>query len=136
MFHPAKRSSAKLRLALRTRFPAFGDDLLQRRIGDEEIGQAAWRIFIGAGQFGRSRHAVAFRIARPQRQSVGQLIVELDAGIQPGDIIVSVNQVPVTTAKEVNRDVSRAEKSGRKSILLLVRRNGTQTFVAVPLGNA
>jgi serine protease Do len=58
-----------------------------------------------------------------------------DAGIQPGDIIVSVNQVPVTTAKEVNRDVSRAEKSGRKSILLLVRRDGTQTFVAVPLGN-
>ena len=59
-----------------------------------------------------------------------------DAGIQPGDIIVSVNQVPVTTAKEVNRDVSKAEKSGRKSVLLLVKRAGTQTFVAVPLGNA
>jgi serine protease Do len=59
-----------------------------------------------------------------------------DAGIQPGDVIVSVNQVPVTTAKEVNRDVAEAEKSGRKSVLLLVRRGGTQTFVAVPLGNA
>jgi serine protease Do len=42
----------------------------------------------------------------------------------------------VTTAKEVNRDVSEAEKSGRKSVLLLVRRGGTQTFVAVSLGNA
>jgi serine protease Do len=42
----------------------------------------------------------------------------------------------VTTAKEVNRDVAEAEKSGRKSVLLLVRRGGTQTFVAVSLGNA
>jgi serine protease Do len=59
-----------------------------------------------------------------------------DAGVQPGDVIVSVNQVAVTTAKEVNRDISEAEKSGRKSVLLLVRRGGTQTFVAVSLGNA
>ncbi|MGB3644425.1 MAG: DegQ family serine endoprotease [Mesorhizobium sp.] len=59
-----------------------------------------------------------------------------DAGIQPGDVIVSVNQMTVTTAKEVNHAVSQAEKSGRKSVLLLVRRGDAQTFVAVPLGNA
>jgi serine protease Do len=44
--------------------------------------------------------------------------------------------VAVTTAKEVNCNISEAEKSGRKSVLLLVRRGGTQTFVAVSLGNA
>lgn len=55
-----------------------------------------------------------------------------DVGLQPGDIIVSVNQQPVKSAVEARAAVSEAGKSGRKSVLLLVQRQDSQTFVAVP----
>ncbi|TPN47673.1 MULTISPECIES: DegQ family serine endoprotease [unclassified Mesorhizobium] len=57
------------------------------------------------------------------------------AGIQPGDIIVAVNQVPVKSAKQVTQAVAQAGKSGRKSVLLLVERGGSQIYVAVPFAN-
>ncbi|MBP1846142.1 serine protease Do [Rhizobium petrolearium] len=55
-----------------------------------------------------------------------------DAGLQPGDIIVSVNQRPVKSAKEAKAAVADAGKAGRKSVLLLIQRGDSQTFVAVP----
>jgi serine protease Do len=58
------------------------------------------------------------------------------SGIQPGDIIVSVNQQPTRSAKDVQTAVAAAGKSGRKSVLLLVERAGTKTFVAVPFAAA
>ncbi|PZM11572.1 DegQ family serine endoprotease [Rhizobium tubonense] len=58
------------------------------------------------------------------------------AGIQAGDIIVSVNQQPTKSAKDVQTAVAQAGKAGRKSVLLLVERAGTKTFVAVPFATA
>lgn len=58
------------------------------------------------------------------------------AGIQPGDVIVSVNQKPTRSAHDVQADVAQASKDGRKSVLLLVERNGNKTFVAVPFAAA
>jgi len=55
-----------------------------------------------------------------------------DAGLQPGDVIISVNQQPVKSAKEAKTAVADAGKAGRKSVLLLVQRGENQTFVAVP----
>ena len=43
------------------------------------------------------------------------------SGIQPGDIIVAVNQAPVKTARQATQAIAQAGKSGRKSVLLLVR---------------
>lgn len=57
------------------------------------------------------------------------------AGIQPGDIIVAVNQAPVKSAKQVTQAIAQAGKSGRKSVLLLVERGGGQIYVAVPFAN-
>ncbi|MEI9407558.1 DegQ family serine endoprotease [Mesorhizobium salmacidum] len=57
------------------------------------------------------------------------------AGIQPGDVIVAVNQAPVKSAKQVTQAISQAGKSGRKSVLLLVERGDTQIYVAVPFAN-
>ena len=57
------------------------------------------------------------------------------AGVEPGDIIVSVNHVPVKSAKEASLAVVAAAKSGRKSVLLLIERGEQQTFIAVPFGN-
>ncbi|MBZ9795507.1 DegQ family serine endoprotease [Mesorhizobium sp. ES1-4] len=57
------------------------------------------------------------------------------AGIQPGDIIVAVNQAPVKNARQVTQAIAQASKSGRKSVLLLVERDGSQIYVAVPFAN-
>lgn len=58
------------------------------------------------------------------------------AGIQPGDVIVSVNQKSARNAHDVQTDVAEASKAGRKSVLLLIERDGNKTFVAVPFAAA
>ena len=57
------------------------------------------------------------------------------SGIEPGDVIVAVNQVPVKNARQVTQAIAQAGKSGRKSVLLLVERDGGQIYVAVPFAN-
>lgn len=57
------------------------------------------------------------------------------SGIELGDIIVSVNRVPVQTAEETSQAISAATKSSKKAVLLLVKRGEQQTFIAVPYGN-
>ncbi|RRI04396.1 DegQ family serine endoprotease [Mesorhizobium tamadayense] len=54
------------------------------------------------------------------------------AGLQPGDVIVAVDQTPVKNARQANQAIAEAAKSGKKSVLLLVDRADTQIFVAVP----
>ena len=51
-------------------------------------------------------------------------------------MILAVNQEKMTSASDVLKAVDSAVKAGRKSILLQIERAGTQSFVAVPLGNA
>lgn len=58
------------------------------------------------------------------------------AGIQTGDVIVSVNDQPIDNAGDVKKAVANAESSGRKSVLLLVERDGNKIFVAVPFSAA
>ncbi|MGX5721593.1 DegQ family serine endoprotease [Shinella zoogloeoides] len=55
-----------------------------------------------------------------------------DAGLQPGDVILSVNQKSVHSAREAKAAVAQAGKAGRKAVLLLVQRQDAQTFVTVP----
>lgn len=55
-----------------------------------------------------------------------------NAGLQPGDVIVAVDQSPVRNARQANQAIAEAGRSGRKSVLLLVDRGDTQIFVAVP----
>ena len=54
------------------------------------------------------------------------------AGIQTGDIIVSVNDKAVLGASDVKTAIANAVKSGRKSVLLLIERGDQKTFIAVP----
>jgi serine protease Do len=51
------------------------------------------------------------------------------AGITPGDVITRVNRRPVTSAAEAGRELAKVE-SGRTA-LLLVLRNGQETFLTV-----
>jgi len=55
-----------------------------------------------------------------------------DAGVQTGDIILSVNSKSVNSAAEVKDAVVEVARSGRKSVLLQIERDGKKTFVAIP----
>jgi serine protease Do len=54
-----------------------------------------------------------------------------EKGLRPGDVIMEAAQEEVKTASQVVGKVADAKKSGRKSILLLVERQGDLRFVAL-----
>jgi serine protease Do len=59
-----------------------------------------------------------------------------EKGLRPGDVITHVNQAPVDSPADVVKAVEKAESSKRKSVLLLIDRQGEQRFVAVELAHA
>jgi len=73
---------------------------------------------------------------REQNDGQGGLLVEqvsgaaAHAGLQPGDIVLSLNGKPVHSARELRE---QADKSG-KHVALLVQRNDRQLFVPIDLG--
>jgi serine protease Do len=52
------------------------------------------------------------------------------AGIQPGDIVLAVNNQPVSSVSDVHRLIA----GDAKSIALLVEHDGAKIFVPVDLG--
>src|SRR3954469_3558667 len=54
-------------------------------------------------------------------------------GIQPGDIIMSVNQKAVKDPRQVQDAVKKAHEAGDQTVLMLLMRDGQQIFEAVPL---
>jgi serine protease Do len=54
-------------------------------------------------------------------------------GVRPGDMIMEAAQEEVKSPGEVSSKIDEAKKSGRKSILLLVERQGDLRFVALRL---
>ena len=54
-------------------------------------------------------------------------------GVRPGDMIMEAAQEEVSNPDEISSRIDEAKKSGRKSILLLVERQGDLRFVALRL---
>ncbi len=54
------------------------------------------------------------------------------AGLEPGDVLQSVNKHPVTDPSDARRRITQA--GGRTDILLQLYREGTSTFIALPHG--
>jgi serine protease Do len=54
-------------------------------------------------------------------------------GVRPGDLIMEAGQEEVKNPGEVSSKIEDAKKSGRKSILLLVERQGDLRFIALRL---
>jgi serine protease Do len=54
-------------------------------------------------------------------------------GVHPGDLIMEAAQEEVKSPAEVSSKIEEAKKSGRKSILLLVERQGDLRFIALRL---
>jgi serine protease Do len=89
-----------------------------------------------------SKHEKLGLAVRPltseEKQEVGHggLVVENAngpaalAGIQPGDVIVSVGSTRVTTVEGLRQQVDKAGKN----IALLIERNGQKIFVPVRVG--
>jgi serine protease Do len=72
----------------------------------------------------------------------GVVITGIDAsgpssgkGMQAGDVVVEVAQDSVKTTAQILAKIDEAKKAGRKSVLLLVDRQGDLRFVAVKLEN-
>jgi serine protease Do len=88
---------------------------------------------------GKERLGVAVRPLTPDEKRSGDLdgVVVQDvagpaerAGVQPGDVIVAVNNTPVKSVDELK---SLIAKSG-KTVALLVQRNDARIFIPVTLG--
>ena len=54
-------------------------------------------------------------------------------GVRPGDLIMEAAQEEVKSPGEVSSKIEEAKRSGRKSILLLVERQGDLRFIALRL---
>ena len=59
-----------------------------------------------------------------------------DKGMRAGDVVVEVAQDDVKTTDQILSKVDDAKKAGRKSVLLLVDRQGDLRFVAVKIDNS
>lgn len=56
--------------------------------------------------------------------------------VRPGDVIERVGETPVKSPAELIARVTEAEKAGQKAVLLLVNRQGAESFVALKLPRA
>ncbi|MDB6452155.1 DegQ family serine endoprotease [Falsirhodobacter sp. 20TX0035] len=54
-------------------------------------------------------------------------------GVRAGDVITEANQEPVATVQALEQQIKAATDAGRKSVLLLIRREGQPRFVALPI---
>ncbi|MFQ5624213.1 MAG: DegQ family serine endoprotease [Paracoccaceae bacterium] len=81
----------------------------------------------------RSRFSVEPNLEGVLVLDVGQETAAHEKGMRPGDVITEVAQSSVRTPAEVEKRIKVAREAGRKSILLLVRRDGQPRFVALSL---
>lgn len=82
--------------------------------------------------------AVEMDLAQDMR---GLLIQQVDPaseasekGLMVGDIITEAGQQPVQTLDDLNARIDEAREAGRKSVLVLIRRENEPLFVALPIG--
>ena len=59
--------------------------------------------------------------------------VSAEKGLNPGDLIVEVEQGEVLSPSDVAARIDEARKAGRKSVLLLVEGQAGLQFVAIPI---
>ncbi len=65
---------------------------------------------------------------------VDEAATAFDKGLRPGDVITEAGQRKVLTVDDLEDRITETREAGRNSILLLVRREGSPMFVALPVG--
>jgi serine protease Do len=84
----------------------------------------------------RARYGLPKNVKGALVASVDESADAAEKGLQPGDVITRVNQEAVAGPSDVVGAVEKARAAHRKSVLLLVEREGNQRFVAVDLASA
>ncbi len=59
-----------------------------------------------------------------------------ELGLQPGDVIQSVNQQPVNSPQQVASKLKEAQKGPDKNVLLLINRRGTSQYLALSMASS
>ncbi len=92
------------------------------------------------GDNGKSLAGLGMTLQRATDGQAGVVVVDVESGgkaddkrIRPGNRILEINGEKVSTLDDVDRQIARARKAGKKAILLLVRANKTNRFVALAL---
>lgn len=67
-------------------------------------------------------------------QGVDETTEAFEKGLRAGDVITEAGQERVETIADLEARIEAAREAGRKSLLLLVRRDGDPRFVALSLG--
>lgn len=65
--------------------------------------------------------------------SVDEMSEAFEKGLRPGDLITEAGQQKIESLSQLDDRIAEAKEAGRKSLLLLVRRNGDPRFVALGL---
>ena len=102
---------------------------------EAKVAAASGDAAADGGKLGLAVRPLTKEESRQAEVSGGVLVEDVNgpaaqAGIQAGDVILSLNGKPVTTPEELRA----AAGKGGKTVALLVQREGARRFVAVPLG--
>ena len=64
-------------------------------------------------------------------RAVDEMSEAFDKGLRAGDVITEAGQRPVTSLEDFDERIAEARDAGRRSMLLLIRRDGEPRFVAL-----
>jgi serine protease Do len=110
------------------------DDLEEDQKEDKPIKPAATVLGIGLADFNED----VYRKYNLSNKIRGIAIVEVDqsskaaeAGLLPGDVILSVNQTPVKSVKSLQKMIVTAIDEGKEAVMLLVKRQDKQMSVVI-----
>ncbi len=74
----------------------------------------------------KSVEGVAIREVKPMSEASNK-------GLSEGNVIIEINQQPISKPQEIIDIIEKAKKNGRSSVLLLISDNGNSRFVALRL---
>jgi len=83
----------------------------------------------------RRRYGIPGEVQGVLVTGVAETSAAAELGLQPGDIIEQVNGRRIVTPKDIAVAAAAAGKSGRRTIALLINRQGEKEFVALPVSN-
>ena len=125
------------------------EEELAKQLGNdtEELAPENAPATPGSSALGLQLQAINPQIARALNlppTARGVVVAQVDPnsdaaekGLQRGDLILSINQSPVTTPAQVLAAVDAARRAGRTSVLLLIKRGtGPEAFIGVDIAPA
>lgn len=113
------------------------DDTLKSEGASEQNGKNSSSILGFRVETMTPVHRTKFKIAK----NVNGVVITktarntsaFEAGLRVGDVIVSINKVKVENAEQAEKVVAELKKSGSATVVLLISRANSSSFVALPI---